>query len=251
MTWFDRDRGPHVGVHAGRPGDDGRASRASTPRTRWRRRRRRWRSACRRDAVVQGLKTFVQDPERNPGRANLFELDGRIVMIDYAHNEAGIVGHDRSHAGAAAAGAARSGWRSARLAIGAIEILHAFGFRAAVGSDHLAIAELEHYLRGRTARGHRAALAGGGRQGRRPRCRTATGTSCTALEGMLDARRSPAMSTGVTALSMRPGDLRLARGTGRHPYEPRRRSPGGSPSAGPVSGVERMLRATQRQVAHR
>ena len=40
-------------------------------------------------AVVKGLKTFVLDPERNPGRANLFTLGGRIIVIDYAHNEAG------------------------------------------------------------------------------------------------------------------------------------------------------------------
>ena len=43
-------------------------------------------------AVVRGLKTFVTDPERNPGRANLFELDGRVVVVDYAHNEAGMRG---------------------------------------------------------------------------------------------------------------------------------------------------------------
>ncbi len=43
-------------------------------------------------AVVRGLRTFVLDPERNPGRTNLFALDGRIVVVDYAHNEAGMAG---------------------------------------------------------------------------------------------------------------------------------------------------------------
>src|SRR5262249_37439922 len=43
-------------------------------------------------AVVRGLRSFVLDPESNPGRANLFELDGRIVLVDYAHNEAGMAG---------------------------------------------------------------------------------------------------------------------------------------------------------------
>src|SRR3990172_8101106 len=43
-------------------------------------------------AVVKGLRSFVLDPERNPGRANLFGLDGRVVLIDYAHNEAGMKG---------------------------------------------------------------------------------------------------------------------------------------------------------------
>src|ERR671930_1005619 len=42
--------------------------------------------------VAKGLRTFVLDPETNPGRTNLFELDGRIVVADYAHNEAGLQG---------------------------------------------------------------------------------------------------------------------------------------------------------------
>ena len=42
--------------------------------------------------VVRGLRTFVLDAERNPGRANLFELEGRIVVLDYAHNAAGMDG---------------------------------------------------------------------------------------------------------------------------------------------------------------
>ena len=41
-------------------------------------------------SVARALRTFVLDPERNPGRANLYRLDGRIVVIDYAHNEAGL-----------------------------------------------------------------------------------------------------------------------------------------------------------------
>src|SRR3989337_2371652 len=45
-----------------------------------------------RDDVVRGLRTFVLDPERNPGRANLFEVAGRVAVIDYAHNEAGMQG---------------------------------------------------------------------------------------------------------------------------------------------------------------
>ena len=100
-------------------------------------------------AVVKGLKTFVQDPDRNPGRANLFELDGRIVMLDYAHNEAGMAGMTEALQGLRRPG--NQVWLAICTAGDRTdEILHAFGFRAAVGSDHLAIAELEHYLRGRT-----------------------------------------------------------------------------------------------------
>ena len=116
-------------------------------------------------AVVRGLRTFVLDSERNPGRANLFELDGRVVVIDYAHNEAGMIGLTEL-----ANGLRRPG-REVWLAICTAgdrsdEILHAFAYRAARGADHLAIAELLRYLRGRermdiVARLRAGALDGG------------------------------------------------------------------------------------------
>ena len=45
-----------------------------------------------RKAVVLGLRTFMPDAEANPGRANVYALGDRVVVIDYAHNEAGIDG---------------------------------------------------------------------------------------------------------------------------------------------------------------
>lgn len=99
-------------------------------------------------AVVEGLAEFVLDPETNPGRANLFELDGRIVVADYAHNEAGLVGLVeicrglRPPGGKIWLGFCTAGDRSN-------EILHAMGYTAARGADHVAIGELLHYLRGR------------------------------------------------------------------------------------------------------
>jgi cyanophycin synthetase len=100
-------------------------------------------------AVVKGLKTFVLDPERNPGRANLFRIDGRIVVIDYAHNEAGMIGLTEVLEGLRRDG--REVWLAICTAGDRTDrILHAFAFRAAVGSDHLAIAELARYLRGRS-----------------------------------------------------------------------------------------------------
>ncbi|HEX6844499.1 MAG TPA: Mur ligase family protein, partial [Actinomycetota bacterium] len=102
-----------------------------------------------RRGVVRGLRSFVLDPERNPGRANLFALDGRIVVIDYAHNEAGMLGLVEILRRLARPGAET--W----LAICTAgdrndDILHGFAFQAAVGADHLAIADLRHYVRGRT-----------------------------------------------------------------------------------------------------
>jgi cyanophycin synthetase len=99
-------------------------------------------------AVVRGLKSFVLDPERNPGRANLFRLDGRIVVIDYAHNEAGMAGLTEILDGLRGHG--HEVWIAVCTAGDRTDaILHAFALRAALGSDHLAIAELLHYLRGR------------------------------------------------------------------------------------------------------
>ena len=99
-------------------------------------------------SVVRGLQTFVLDSERNPGRLNLFELDSRVVVIDYAHNAAGMAGLVETCRGLRAPGAAI--W----VAFGTAgdrtnDILHELGYAAARGSDHVAIAEMAHYLRGR------------------------------------------------------------------------------------------------------
>ncbi len=152
-------------------------------------------------AVVKSLRTFVLDPERNPGRANLFKLDRRIVVVDYAHNEAGMLGLlDVLH------GLRRKG-HEVWLAIGTAgdrtdAILHAFAFRAAAGSDHLAIAELLHYLRDRTREDIVRRLGEGAAQ--------AGITNVPIYEDELDALRTmtaaarPGDVVGVTALAKRP-----------------------------------------------
>src|ERR671930_1077687 len=101
-----------------------------------------------RSAVVKGLRTFVLDPERNPGRANLFAVDGRVVILDYAHNEAGMAGFVELCRGLRRPG--REIWLAICAAGDRTDaILHAYAYRAARGADHLAIAELLRYLRGR------------------------------------------------------------------------------------------------------
>jgi cyanophycin synthetase len=99
-------------------------------------------------AIVQGLRSFVQESTTNPGRANVFTLDERVVVVDYAHNEAGMVGLTEILTGLRPPGAEI--W----LAFCAAgdrqnDILHALGYRAARGADHLVVAELPNYLRGR------------------------------------------------------------------------------------------------------
>ena len=98
--------------------------------------------------MAKGLRTFVLDPKKNPGRTNLFSLDRRLLVLDYAHNEAGMDGLVEILQGLRPPG--REIW----LAIGTAgdrtdEILQGFAVRAALGADHLAIAELLKYLRGR------------------------------------------------------------------------------------------------------
>jgi cyanophycin synthetase len=102
------------------------------------------------EEVAEGLRTFVLDPETNPGRANLFELDGRVVIADYAHNEAGLAGLVEICRGLRPPGGdiwlafCTAGDRTN-------EILHGLGYIAARGADHVVIAELRQYLRGRDA----------------------------------------------------------------------------------------------------
>jgi cyanophycin synthetase len=98
--------------------------------------------------VARGLATFVLDQDSNPGRANLYEVDGRVVVVDYAHNEAGMAGLVEICRGLCGPGAET--W----IAFGTAgdrtnEILHGLAFTAARGFDHVAVAELRRYLRGR------------------------------------------------------------------------------------------------------
>jgi cyanophycin synthetase len=152
-------------------------------------------------AVVRGLKTFVTDPERNPGRANLFELDGRVLVIDYAHNEAGMIGLAEICAGLRKAGTeiwlviCAAGDRTDR-------ILHDFSYRAARGSDHLAIAELLRYLRGRPREETVERLAAGARDGGVEEI-DVYADELSGLRGVLRRSRRDDV-IGVTALGMRP-----------------------------------------------
>jgi UDP-N-acetylmuramyl tripeptide synthase len=43
-----------------------------------------------RDAIAKGLRRFANTPDANPGRINVFELDGVTAVVDYAHNPHGM-----------------------------------------------------------------------------------------------------------------------------------------------------------------
>jgi len=100
-----------------------------------------------RDAVTVGLRALRGTVEDNPGRANLFEVDGVRVLVDFAHNPPGIdaivgmanrlpaerrlvvMGQAGDRDDEAIRGLARAAWQP--------------------GIDHVIIKEMPKYLRGR------------------------------------------------------------------------------------------------------
>jgi cyanophycin synthetase len=151
-------------------------------------------------AVVKGLKTFVTDPDRNPGRANLFELGGRVILVDYAHNEAGMMGFTQMCNGL------RRGGAQIWLVICAAgdrtdEILHGFAYRAARVADHVAIAELLRYLRGRDREDVFERLVAGAKDGGAIEV-DVYADELAGLRGLF-ARSKRGDVIGVTALGMR------------------------------------------------
>jgi cyanophycin synthetase len=174
-------------------------------------------------SVARGLRTFVLDPKTNPGRTNLFALDRRLLVLDYAHNEAGMDGLVEILRGLRPPG--REIW----LAIGTAgdrtdEILHGFAVRAALGADHLAIAEQLRYLRGRPREDVIARLReGAGRAGMHDV--PVYIDEMRALRAMLKDS-APGDVVGITVLAQRAQAFRWLRGKGARllgPADVRRR----------------------------
>jgi cyanophycin synthetase len=152
-------------------------------------------------AVVEGLRSFVLDPETNPGRANVFELDGRVVVIDYAHNEDGMRGLIEICQGLRMANGRivlSFGSAGDRTNV----ILHRLGYTVARGADRVAIAELHRYLRGRDPEDLVRRLQAGLMDGGKPQARVFP-NELEALEWMLSAS-APNDVIAITALGQRP-----------------------------------------------
>jgi len=165
-------------------------------------------------AVVRGLKSFVMDPERNPGRANLYRCEDRIVVLDYAHNEAGMNGLTEICRGL------RTQGREVWIAFGTAgdrtdRILHRFAEAAARGADHVAIAELLRYLRGRDRDELVAQLRAGAADGRAHDVPVYE-DEVAALRSMLK-ESSPGDVLAVTALAQRPELFALMQELGAEP----------------------------------
>ncbi|RYU11452.1 Mur ligase family protein [Nocardioides iriomotensis] len=102
-----------------------------------------------RQAVVDGLTSFRPDPEHNPGRMNFFTHDDISVVIDLAHNEAGLEALLEIMNGVRRPGA------RLLLGLGAVgdrqdEIVGSLGEMGARDADVAVIAHKAGYLRGRT-----------------------------------------------------------------------------------------------------
>ena len=125
------------------------------------------------EEVRHGLLDFRPSAERSPGRLNLFRLGQRLVIVDFAHNEAGIAAILDVAEGLAAGGAGRTAPITAIIGTAGDrpdDTLRGIGRIAAQRAQRVAIKETREYLRGRTAAtvvGELLAgvVAGGGKAG--------------------------------------------------------------------------------------
>ena len=99
------------------------------------------------ERIERGLRSFKNDLADNPGRLNVLEHDGITVVLDYAHNEAGLAqliefGRSLTAGGRIISVIGTAGDR-------ADESIVALGRIAAERSDYVIAKGTERYLRGR------------------------------------------------------------------------------------------------------
>jgi cyanophycin synthetase len=114
--------------------------------------------------VAAGLRDFRPSVERSPGRLNIFRLGNRIVIVDFAHNEAGLSAVLDVAEGIAAGGAGRAAPITAIVGTAGDrpdDTLRGIGRIAGLRAQRVAIKETPHYLRGRTRESIIGELLGG------------------------------------------------------------------------------------------
>ena len=104
--------------------------------------------------VHDGFASFAPSAERSPGRLNLFRVGARVVIVDFAHNEAGVAAVLDVAQGIAAGAAGRAA--PITVIIGTAgdrpdDTLRGIGRIAAERAQRVAIKQTLSYLRGRTA----------------------------------------------------------------------------------------------------
>jgi cyanophycin synthetase len=120
--------------------------------------------------VARGLSDFRPDPTQSPGRLNLFRLGDAVIIVDFAHNEAGLealldvadgIAREAGRAAETAGGSGGSGGptpgRTAPITviIGTAgdrpdDALVGIGRIAATRAQRVVVKETVRYLRGRT-----------------------------------------------------------------------------------------------------
>jgi cyanophycin synthetase len=105
------------------------------------------------DQLRDGLSDFQPSSERSPGRLNLFRLGSRIVIVDFAHNEAGVMAVLDVAEGIAAGAAGRAAPITAIIGTAGDrpdDTLRGIGKIAGKRAQRVAIKETLKYLRGRS-----------------------------------------------------------------------------------------------------
>ncbi len=103
--------------------------------------------------IRDGLLEFAPDSSRSPGRLNLFRLGARVVIVDFAHNEAGLAAILDVAEGIAAGAAGRAAPITAIIGTAGDrpdDTLRGIGRIAASRAQRVAIKQTLRYLRGRT-----------------------------------------------------------------------------------------------------
>jgi cyanophycin synthetase len=102
-----------------------------------------------REAVVEGLRSFRPGPDHNPGRMNVYSCGAVSVVVDLAHNEAGVAALLEIMRGLCPPGG------RLLLALGTAgdrgdDLLRSLGEIAARGADEVVVVHKQRYLRGRS-----------------------------------------------------------------------------------------------------
>jgi len=103
--------------------------------------------------VRDGLSDFAPSAERSPGRLNLYRLGAKVVIVDFAHNEAGVGAVLDVAQGLAAGAAGRAAPITAIIGTAGDrpdDTLRGIGRIAAERAQRVAIKQTLKYLRGRT-----------------------------------------------------------------------------------------------------
>ena len=104
------------------------------------------------EEVAAGLRGFRPSTERSPGRLNIFRLGTRTIIVDFAHNEAGVEAILDVATAIAGGSAARAAPVTAIIGTAGdrpSDTLSGIGRIAAERADRVVVKETRKYLRGR------------------------------------------------------------------------------------------------------